>query len=126
MNEVNVKAALTWLLDGETGASSKNIVRFLLTGKSDGTYPLDPADLRRCFNLLNSVDGLAYEFSQRMKNAGPVWKNLTANWSLLASTFYYEVEQDKIAKTGNAPKTYQLMTELIDSARKSQRVGTGA
>lgn len=110
MNSDTRQAALEWLLNGETGASSENIVRFLFTGKATQDYPRDPADLRRCVVMMDTVGrGIREEFFMRMGEVSSIWKELIKNWVLLETTLHYEM--GKGGKT--APKTYNLMEELI-------------
>jgi hypothetical protein len=114
--QIDQKQAIEWLLDGEVGLSSKNIVRYLTSQKSDGSYPHDPADLRRCVQVLHEIGGLYHAFNTRMEWEGPVWKALVRNWPLLTSTLAYEMAKPNATE---APKTYALMQELIAQARKA-------
>lgn len=108
--EINKTELIEWLLDGETGMSSKNIVRVIITGKTDGSHPHDPADLRRCIELINRHQGLRMAFFADMPKVSSVWKELVEIWPLLESTLRYEMKNNK---DGKAPKTYDLMKEAI-------------
>lgn len=109
-----------WLATGERGLSSETIVSHL-TGQPVGRterfrwgpqYPHDPADLRRCVQLLDTVP-LARTVFPAMRTASPVWAVLVDHWDELESLL-----REEMAEPGpNAPRTYDRMRELIDSAR---------
>lgn len=102
------KEALAWMLYGETGASSKAIVARLVMNNTGGhlSYPLDPSDLGRCIELLETVPGLKRRF-KLMADCGSVWAALVADWPKL--TKLYKAE----APSGRCPKTYYLMKKII-------------
>lgn len=106
--------AIRWLLHGETGMSSKSILSEILglypsTGRYEN-HPRDPADLKRCVQLLDEVPELRGALDAMRKLSSP-WKRLIDNWTLLEETLKFEMRN---SKDGKAPLTYDLMKKLID------------
>lgn len=108
-----------WLARGERGLSSEAIVS-AVTGEqvsrypSPGSdYPHDPADLRRCVQLIEQHPLLAFVFKDAMRAHGPVWAALIDVWDELAETLAAEMAEG----TGKAPRTYARMREVIHAAR---------
>lgn len=112
------RKAMLWLVTCDTGLSSECLMATMLNGgpldrKGWKTYfhPHDPADLKRCVSLLDMVP----EFRERlelMKSVSPQWAILVAHWDELESSLKEEIE----ANTGKAPKTYDLMKNLLKQA----------
>lgn len=70
-------------------------------------YPHDPSDLCRCL-------AVHADPPMHMLGRSPEWRVLVLHWAELASLLAEE------HSTGNAPKTYARMKELLASARKEQ------
>lgn len=99
---------LTWLANGETGASSETLAFWLAFSirKEDGTHPHDTSDLRRCLQLLEHAPGLRAELP-RMAEVSPAWARLVARWAELEAQYRAE------AGARSAPQTYALMRQLL-------------
>ncbi len=114
-------AVLDWLNTGEVGISSKCMAMWLAFGKRTerqpfGNYPHDPDDMDRCLKLLARVPALR-ERLPKMAELNKTWAALVARWSEIEA-----MQMDEIGlnwtKARSAPKTYALMKEVIDSAKK--------
>lgn len=121
-NELEYKKALTWLLTGETGVSSKAILAVMMKVElpERWSHPSDPADLRRCKQLLDIFP----EWRARIKEMGAVsktWANLAEKWNELEAMLEHEM---KISTElyPKAPKTYEMMRGLIDHSQKPDNV----
>lgn len=101
---------IEWMGGRDTGMSSKAIAMHMSTGKCDGSYPYDPADLGRCLRLL----ALFPEWNARMGEMaayGRAWPAMADRWSEMADSMADEVGIDW-SKGRAAPKTYELMKEI--------------
>lgn len=117
--------AVEWLVHGEHGLSSEAIFHFLFLGEGADRYgwsneynhPHDPDDFQRCEKLLRAVP----ELRPRMKfmaSLGPVWRELVIHWDEIVATL--EAECPGLfdgARRGRAPKTYELMRQIIEQGR---------
>lgn len=107
-----VMPILAWLAQGETGISSETMAFAALGIERGGTFgtshPHDPADLRRCVQLLEAVPALRDRMPM-IAELSPVWGRLVANWGALEAS----LRREMAAKTGRAPLTYRMMKELI-------------
>lgn len=103
------RRALEWLLSGDTGSSSRAIVRHMF-GVASGdvwSYPSDPGDLGRCLRLLELIPEWKPRI-QEMASTGPGWAGQVAIWDDLASSMDTEVGIDW-SKGKRAPETYRKM-----------------
>ena len=106
------KRALWWLLNGETGTSSKTICATMLGmiyAAKDSIYycyPLDPSDFRRCKLLLDLIPEWRTELS-RVAQEFPGWGALVAHWGELESLY------DEECHKKSAPKLYKRIQELL-------------
>lgn len=110
--------AADWLLRGEQGASSKAMFS-VLAGFSIGdkfAYPLDPSDLRRCRLLLDGVPELVPRIGE-MSKVNREWAALIARWDEICRMMDEETPEWRDAK-GGAPKTYAIMKECLDAAKR--------
>lgn len=89
---------IDWLLNGDTGASSRAIVEQMLNPKP-GSYlnhPRDYGDFDRCIKLLE----LLPEFAERideMSAVSPEWAAIVAHWDYLTESYRRkESLQDRI------------------------------
>ncbi len=111
-------AAARWLSIGERGSSSNAIFTHLtgknaceVGGKKD--HPCDPADVRRCWLLLEDVPELKASF-QRMAEVSPAWSGLVRDWDQIISTMAEEIGDIRKPKRGaSAPRTYKLIKNAI-------------
>lgn len=103
---------IDWLLNGETGVSSKTICA-VMTGSvaRDNDVPHDPSDFGRCYKLL----ALFPEWRERLGEVAakfPMWGPMVEAWDELAALYEEET------KAGHkAPKLYERMQTLIDEGR---------
>ena len=101
---------MDWLKNGEIGQSSKTIYSVLssspLLHPDQYTHPLDTADFRRCYLLLERIP----EWRPRIQEMGQVsetWQNLADNWDKLTTMFLRLMATD-----GSERKMYDFMKEL--------------
>lgn len=111
-----------WLANGRVGISSKTMALWLAFGRRNErdphhNYPHDPDDLDRCLKLLEAAPLLRPEL-HRMAQLGPVWAALVARWDEIERSHLDEVGLGW-TKAQSAPKTYELMRDVIDAARKA-------
>jgi len=102
-----------WLANGERGISS-NAIATKLSGidcRSSGygtdffIPPSDPADFKRCMQLLNQVPEFRERLSE-MKEVSEVWGKLVDNWDEFEKLYYEECD------TGRCPKLFDKMKEI--------------
>jgi len=111
------KAAANWLADGERGLSSEQMFE-TFTGlpcrsrhfRNVPCHPHDPSDLRRCMELLKSVPEF-HGRMQAMRGVSSAWSRLVDRWDELTALLEQEMA-DKCNK-GRAPKTYEMMKEIL-------------
>lgn len=110
-----VQKSMHWLLNANTGMSSKCLMATLLNngpvaGKAWETnfHPHDPADFERCVGLLNAVPEFRARLGQ-MKAVSKHWAVLVDHWDVIETLLNEEVKQRF------APKTYDLMKSLFKS-----------
>lgn len=108
--EKQIGAITQWLLSDDTGLSSKAIVAAATGCEGIMHYPSDPADIGRCFRLLNKIP-IAHGIA-KMAEVCPVWKALWEHWSELYNLMDEEVGIGWTKGT-SAPRTYHRMKELI-------------
>lgn len=111
------EAASVWLASGERGNSSETIFTHL-TGvnantSSKNAHPYDPADVRRCWLLLEDVPEMKAYFP-RMAEVSPEWGGLVRDWDLIINTMVEELGDIRKPKRGaEAPRTYKLIKNAI-------------
>lgn len=112
-----------WLEYGERGESSNAMAHSMWTDRPVGwivsrnveAYPHDPDDFRRCLLLLDMVP----EFVPRlpiMARVNPVWAALVRHWGDISIQFVREAGDAWRTEPKGAPKTYELMKEVIKGA----------
>lgn len=99
-----------WLDCDDTGLSSRYMAHVLADGPAcECHYPLDPEDFGRCYRFLRAVPGKrAFSNLSRSK----VWLEFVLAWPELEKLYEEELP------TGNAPKLFARMTEIIKNAEK--------
>jgi hypothetical protein len=109
-----------WLASGSRGISSNTIVQHLTGWPAAQDWypdiPQDPGDLDRCLRLLAEVPLLRVMLPD-MRTCSPMWNTLMDHWDEIEACHLEEVGLGW-TKAKSAPKTYQLMRSVIDSARK--------
>lgn len=111
---------IEWLADGETGLSSKTmafVVGFDVVPKR-ACYPQDPADLRRCMQLLTVAPAMRNHLS-KLTSICPVWAEIIKNWAELEATYNQEITKDLM------PKTYSLLQKYAEQDKKRVVIGNG-
>lgn len=102
-----------WLINGETGLSSKAMAAVALDVGSDGSHPYDPDDLNRCLKLIDKIPEIKQHFDE-IAQLSNTWRLMIAKWDELESLFISEVGFDW-SKGDSAPKTYELMREIREA-----------
>src|SRR5690606_19342598 len=120
MPEIQTKV-LNWIATGRVGASSKAMAMAACGLPNDGSYPSDPADLNRCLLMLEAVPEVRQRF-ETIAAFGIVWKRLIGRWDEVEASFLNEVGFNW-SKGESAPKTYQLMKEVIGEEPGVIRLG---
>lgn len=107
---------IDWLLSCDTGVSSKTICAVMTGSKIVGSFgpdvPHDPSDFGRCYRLL----ALFPEWLERLPEVAeqfPMWGPMVEAWGELTALY----EEETKNASGNAPKLYKRMQELIDDGR---------
>lgn len=98
---------MEWLFGNDTGLSSKTIW-CTMTGTPDPKprWPYDPSDFGRCHRLLQRFPEWHGRIAE-MEQHGPEWRALVEVWDELEALYKEE------APSGNAPRLYKRMHELI-------------
>ncbi|MNN54991.1 hypothetical protein D3C81_1698410 [compost metagenome] len=120
MSEIQEKV-LHWIATGRVGASSKTMALAACGLPNDGDYHHDPDDLNRCLLLLKAVPEVRHHFD-KISALGVVWGRLAAHWDEIEQSFLEEVGLNW-SKSGNAPKTYRLMRDVIGEEPGVVRLG---
>ncbi len=106
-----------WLATGERGLSSEAIALTTLGLRPTGrraSWPLDPADLRRCLLLLEAVPETRENGLLVLAKRCPRWAALVKTWDRLSETLRSEIGET-LQPRGSAPQTYELMQQALDS-----------
>ena len=104
-----------WLAIGARGLSSEAIALTALGLEPTGyraSWPLDPADLRRCLLLLEEVPETREKGLLVLAERCPRWAALVKVWDRLSETLRSEIGES-LPQRGSAPKTYTLMKEAL-------------
>lgn len=114
--------AVMWLATGERGLSSETLFTFLTGVDAEGdhghNHPWDVADLCRCRLLLDQCPELV-SCLPRVAAAGQEWSALVARWDELCAVMDDE-NPDWRRSWRATPKTYALMKEIINGAKRAQ------
>ena len=105
-----------WLAVGERGLSSEAIALTTMGLEPTGfraSWPLDPADLRRCLLLLEAVPETRKNGLMALAERCPRWAALVEVWDRLSETLRSEIGET-LPQRGSAPRTYALMKEALD------------
>ena len=104
-----------WLLNGERGRSSDAMCKafFGIPTSASNDHPLDPSDLRRCLQFLESVDDKEMWRFDVLHDLSLEWYSFCCYWPQLVTTFKEECAKTSDKKT---PKTYELMKHAIAMA----------
>lgn len=98
-----------WLLNGETGISSRTMVevcyrRVFLNFKRG--HPIDPSDFRRCYLLVKAVPEIKTKFG-RLSKLGKAWANVIEHWQELSDMLEAEMGKELIKS-----EMYDFMKKL--------------
>ena len=118
MSETVEQRSLRWLASGDTGASSKTILRHMLGLPQDGyeSEPADEGDLGRCLRLLRLIP----EWQPRMAEMAELsnaWAALVPHWDELAALLVSEIGE-ALPRYAAAPTTYERIRALAFEARR--------
>lgn len=102
---------LEWSLGGDTGASSKTMLRAAIRPVKGGDIPHDPSDFGRCYRLLEAVPELRLYFPQMVANC-PRLTPYINEWDELAMLY----EREKANGTGRAPDLYARLKKLSEAS----------
>jgi hypothetical protein len=113
------RAAMRWMADDDTGASSTAIVCAALNIPYQSIFardarPYDPDDLGRCLRMLKRMPW-AKRGIDRLARHNKTWRSLRKHWSELSDLMAEEVGI-RWEKARNAPRTYARMQEVIGEA----------
>lgn len=106
------KLARAWIVDNDTGMSSKAIWAHMMgTKPRDGwATPRDPADFGRCARLLKLIPAWRKRLPE-MAGRSRQWRKLVKHWDEIHAVMEAEVGIDW-SKGGKAPMTYDLMKKI--------------
>lgn len=111
VSKATMVKVLQWMNSGDTGASSKCMATYLSIGECKSiSYPHDPSDLNRCFQLLIRVPELKDNLG-KMADLCKEWKELVEVWDNLEKCFVAEVGVNW-CNGNSAPITYKAMKEM--------------
>ncbi|PZR93527.1 MAG: hypothetical protein DI537_10440 [Stutzerimonas stutzeri] len=107
-------AALRWIVGEHVGSSSMAIFAHMTGVKPRQGFsnPWDPSDFGRCLRLLRAVPEWRVRLPE-MARRSKAWKALCARWSEIERCMEEEVGLNW-EKSQSAPRTYELMKEIID------------
>lgn len=107
------RAVAHWLATGETGSSSMTMALWLCFAEryKHASHPLDPADFNRCLLLLEAAPRLRDRMGA-MRGLSKEWDALVTRWGEIEKLFHEEVGLGW-TKARSAPRTYDLMTEVL-------------
>jgi hypothetical protein len=110
---------LDWLINGETGVSSKTMAE-VMTGRPclkgwHRDHPYDPDDFSRCYKLLKMIPELK-ALLPKMRSVSEAWSNLVDNWDKL--TEMYEQNTQENWKNYKKIGMYELMQKCINPAKE--------
>jgi len=105
-----------WMVNGETGASSKCMAGVAMGGTGMDkygfiNYPHDPDDLNRCIKLVKAAPEVRDAFP-KIAALNAKWAVIIEHWDELVAMFHDEAGEDW-AKRVSAKKTYARMAELL-------------
>lgn len=112
---------VVWLAGRGTGSSSKTMAFWLGFGVrcEQPSHPWDPADFDRCLGLLAAVPELRASLGA-MRGISNTWHRLIDHWDEIEASHLDEVGLGW-TKANSAPKTYQLMSQVIDEVDRRKR-----
>jgi hypothetical protein len=109
---------LKWMLNGRVGLSSKAMAAHLCGFPCEGDYPIDPDDFNRCMMFLDAVPE-ARALLPKMAEVNRYWAALVSRWDEIEAAF--RDERRGTCLFYSAPKTYKLITEIINKAYKAEK-----
>lgn len=109
-----------WIMDGDTGLSSKALASFYLTGGNGGICastlptPCDPSDFQRCVLFLEEcVDkSKRYDLIRAIGETTKNWKRVRDEWFVLMDIYNEEKKEFNKDSFGRAPRLYEFMKKI--------------
>lgn len=114
MNKEKVIAKIgEWLVDGDTGLSSKYLASVILHGKAkEVSYPYDPSDFNRCVKMCEFV-GFPIEDAVFLASRQSVqWKAIHDHLPQVMRLY----REECVGDSWRAPKLYAFMKEIREYA----------
>lgn len=120
MNQHPDPALVEWFVSGERGLSSEAIANKAHYGHIANQrlypFPHDPADLRRCVQLIEAAP-IAATALTILAERSIYWKHLVDNWKRLTESLKQEMATNS-NEPQRAPQTYELMKQVIEKAQQ--------
>lgn len=102
-----------WLVDGDTGLSSKALCSFFLTASNGGECasrlqaPSDPSDFNRCMKFLECLDkNNRWPLISAIGGVTEGWEKVKEGWMFLVEL--YEIEKNQ----STAPRLFAMMKQI--------------
>lgn len=99
-----------WLINGETGLSSKAMLNCFLGKSFRVDYPHDPDDFKRCYKLLQVIPEWKSQL-YRLKRMSDSWSQLVDNWDKLTQMYEQNVQEEW--KNYQEIGMYEFMESLL-------------
>ncbi|MCX3035240.1 hypothetical protein OFK41_13610 [Acinetobacter baumannii] len=115
LNQEVINKATNWLLNFDSGSSSKIILATILSKgevKRIGafeTHPTCASDFARCLKLFECVPELKPYF-YLMREVSPTWSKFVDKWEEIEATYISEIEAD----TGFTTETSRMIMQIED------------
>lgn len=106
-----LRDGLKWFFSNSVGISSKAILSKMLGVGKETSYPHDPSDFGRCYQLLR----LFPEWRSRIMEMADVsaeWRVLAEKWDMLEDMYI----KAHVSGLGNTPEMFRLMSNLTKNA----------
>lgn len=103
-----------WIVNGETGLSSKAIYGACMGVKGiQAHHPCDPSDFSRCYKLLQAIpEWKSSSYMKHIANLSPAWRKLVENWDELTEMYEQNVREEW--KNYKQIGMYEFMQEIIE------------
>ena len=116
-SDVVMRKVLEWIAGPNTGLSSESMAYCTIDLQRTDAWaaygsctPSDPADLNRCFLLVEKIPEVKDAFP-KIAQLSDDWKVIIDNWERLKESFVSEVGWNW-SEGNSAPNTYKMMKEL--------------
>lgn len=109
--------SMKWRDEDDTGLSSLAVWNTMTGRPCEPHHPHDPGDLGRIVRLLELIPEWRSRMPE-MASLSPEWSALVGRWEEITAVLASET--GFFGEWGNrAPRTYRLMRETLDNARKT-------